>query len=222
MAYTITTDVAGKIGVKPRRIEVISTDSLDIVILAGYLNPSVNQGFAIYPSDIVDMYYNSSSLEMPNNGIYQQFTVQISNNLVILHPNPAIGSNTVLTNTLCNAEGLAAGGLVTLLPGNFSLQYQITEIKINRGGVNFTGGGGNRLGQVSDTFSVYTVVPANVLTNQVNGRWGASSVPLPASVPCSQLTRAGYPVAFSYSGGTTDYNSGYVIMTVEALVTPVP
>ena len=42
-------------------------------------------------------------------------------------------------------------------------------------------------------------------------------VPYPASVAIDTLTAAGAPVVFAYSGGTTDYTAGSLVITVVAI-----
>lgn len=56
---SFTVDVAGQIGVQPRRVKIISTDNLATVTTAGYLN---NQSLvpALMPTDFVDMVYGYS------------------------------------------------------------------------------------------------------------------------------------------------------------------
>lgn len=73
---SFTTDVAGQINVNPRRIKIISTDSLATVTAAGYLNQLKSEGFALYPTDIIDMVYlfNTST----GVGTYGEFLPTIS------------------------------------------------------------------------------------------------------------------------------------------------
>ncbi len=54
---SFTTDVAGQIDVHPRRVKIVTTNSLAEVTTAGFLNTIVNEGFAIYKTDIIDMIY---------------------------------------------------------------------------------------------------------------------------------------------------------------------
>jgi len=54
----ITTDVAGQIGVKPRRVAIITTDSLATVTTAGYLNNANLMGYTIQPTDEIVMWYD--------------------------------------------------------------------------------------------------------------------------------------------------------------------
>lgn len=77
---SITTDVAGQIGVNPRRVKIISDDNLTTVTTAGYLNSSSNSIYQIYPTDIIDMIYSFNG----TSGTYGQFLPTISNGVVTL------------------------------------------------------------------------------------------------------------------------------------------
>lgn len=123
----------------------------------------------------------------------------------------------VVKNITCSHTELATAGTVTLLPSTGTQQYQILNIFLNKGGTNFSGGGGDRLGQVTDATSIFTVIPATDLQTLVNSGWGSTPVPYPASVAIDTLTAAGAPVVFAYSGGTTDYTAGSLVITVVAI-----
>lgn len=73
---SITTDVAGQILVNPRRVKIVSTDSLATVTTAGYLNSANLMGYNLYPTDIIDMIY--LYVASTNSGTYGVFTVSIS------------------------------------------------------------------------------------------------------------------------------------------------
>ena len=77
----------------------------------------------------------------------------------------------VVKNITCSHTELATAGTVTLLPSTGTQQYQILNIFLNKGGTNFSGGGGDRLGQVTDATSIFTVIPATDLQTLVNSGW---------------------------------------------------
>lgn len=54
---TINTNSTGQIDVNPRRVTIMTTDSLATVTTAGYLNPISLQGYNIYPTDVIEMLY---------------------------------------------------------------------------------------------------------------------------------------------------------------------
>jgi len=109
--------------------------------------------------------------------------------------------------TVGQAE-LAAGGSVTLVTSSGSKQYKIRQLFLNSGGTNFSGGGGDRLGQVTDGTTVYSVVPAANMQALTNTVWGGTAIPFPASAAIFTSTVAGANLSFKYSGGATDYTAG--------------
>lgn len=113
----------------------------------------------------------------------------------------------------CGQAALAAGGSVTLVTSGGSKQYKIRKLYLNSGGTNFSGGGGDRLGQVTDGTTVYSVVPAASLQTLANAQWGATALPNPASAAINTSTAAGANLTFKYSGGTTDYTAGSVVIS---------
>lgn len=83
----ITTDVPGQIGVKPRRVKIISTDNLATVTTAGYLNGVILEGYTIYNTDIIDMWYGatiSSGPTVVSPGTYEVFIPSFSNGVITL------------------------------------------------------------------------------------------------------------------------------------------
>jgi hypothetical protein len=82
----ITTDVPGQIGVKPRRVKIITTDNLATVTTAGYLNNVSLEGYTIYNTDIIDMWYSAVGglSGITTAGTYEVFTTSISNGVITL------------------------------------------------------------------------------------------------------------------------------------------
>jgi hypothetical protein len=115
---------------------------------------------------------------------------------------------------------LAAGGAVTLVASSGSKKFKIRSLQLNSGGTNFSGGGGDRLGQVTDGTTVYSVVPAATLQALTNAQWGVTALPNPASAAINTSTAAGAAITFKYSGGATDYTAGSLVITgiVEQVV----
>jgi len=81
----ITTDVPAQIGVAPRRVKILSSDNLATVTAAGYLNTASLEGYTIYATDIIDMWYSYVSQNNP--GTYAVFTPAISNGVITLSEN---------------------------------------------------------------------------------------------------------------------------------------
>jgi hypothetical protein len=81
--FSISTDSPGQIGVNPRRVKIITYDDLATVMTAGYLNPAALEGYTIYPTDVIDLYYNYVSATNP--GTYSEFYPTISNGIITLN-----------------------------------------------------------------------------------------------------------------------------------------
>lgn len=102
----IVTDKPGNVGVKPRRVEILSTDNRATVIAAGYLsNSPYNQVNAILPTDIVDMTYSYN----PSTGVgtYEEFTPSFNGGVITLVPfvDPGNVLLPVVNNDFANFNG---------------------------------------------------------------------------------------------------------------------
>lgn len=126
---------------------------------------------------------------------------------------PDVGANLITFNITVGQAALAAAGSVILIDSSASKQYKIRNLQLNSGGTNFSGGGGDRLGQVTDGTTVYSVIPAATLQTLVNAQWGATALPNPASAAINTSTVAGADLVFKYSGGTTDYTAGSLVIS---------
>ncbi len=127
---------------------------------------------------------------------------------------PDVGPNLVTFNITVGQAALASAGHVALITSSGSKQYKILNLQINKGGTNFSGGGGDRLGQVTDGTTVYSVVPATNMQTLVNSAWGISTpLPFPASAATNTSTAAGANLYFAYSGGTADYTAGSIVVS---------
>lgn len=128
--------------------------------------------------------------------------------------NPNFNANLVAFDITVGQAALAAGGSVTLQSSTGSKQFKIRNLWINRGGTNFSGGGGDRLGQITDNTTVYSVIPATNMQTLINAGWGMSTpLPFPASAAINTSTVAGQSLVFKYSGGTTDYTAGSIVVS---------
>lgn len=95
---SITTDVVGQIGVKPRRIAILSTDNLTTITTAGYLNGSNNSGYQIEPTDNIVIFYNyNPSLQT---GTMGYFTASISNGVVTFTNSFTVATANITTATI--------------------------------------------------------------------------------------------------------------------------
>lgn len=127
---------------------------------------------------------------------------------------PDSSSNLIAVDITVGQAALASGGSVTLRASSGSIQYRIRNLFVNSSGTNFSGGGGNRLLSITDNTTVYSVVPAASLQTLANTAWGATGAPFPASAAIDTRTAAGAAIVAKYSGGTTDYTAGSVVITL--------
>jgi len=127
---------------------------------------------------------------------------------------PDSNANIIRFDVTCGQAALAAGGSVILYTAGGSKQYKIVNLWMNSGGTNFSGGGGDRLGEVTDGTTSYSIIPAANMQSLVNAGWGINTVmPYPASSALNTSTVAGANLVFKYNGGTTDYTAGSVVIS---------
>lgn len=126
---------------------------------------------------------------------------------------PDVGANLISFDVTVGFAALASDGSVTLINSSGAKQYKVRSLQLNSGGTNFSGGGGDRLGQVTDGTTVYSVIPAVSMQTLANAQWGATALPNPASAAINTSTAAGENLVFKYSGGTTDYTAGSLVIS---------
>lgn len=205
-----------------------TVDNLGTVTASGYLN---DLGDKVKLNDIFWINYSDTSTqpvgghvvgEIATLGVFQ-VTVSGSNVSLTAFPigapavanllsasfaSPDVNANLIGFDVTVGFSALASAGSVTLQASSGSKQYKIRTLELESGGTNFSGGGGDRLGQVTDGTSVYSVIPAATMQALVNARWGVTALPNAASVANNTSTVAGAPLVFKYSGGTVDYTAG--------------
>lgn len=94
----IITDEPSQINIPNiRRVKIITTDSLAAVIAPGYLNPDILQGYYIFNTDVIDVWYNATGNAnfITSPGIYIRLQPNINNGVIILNP-----SNQVLVSVV--------------------------------------------------------------------------------------------------------------------------
>lgn len=196
-----------------RRVRIISTDNLATVTAAGYLNPTSLQGFVIYNTDIISLWYNAIATVgeiVRSPGVYNEFVPIINNGVISLQ---IFNNQEINFDVTVTAAALAAGGKVILVPSFGTEQFIIRQLQLNSGGTNFSGGGGDRLGQVTDGTTIYSVIPAATMQSLVNATWGSTALPFPAAAAINKPTAPGANLYFAYSGGTTDYATGSLVIS---------
>lgn len=142
-------------------------------------------------------------------------TTGIASNLVLRTSisTPDTNVNLVAFDVTVTAAALASGASVTLYTSSSTKQYKIRALWVNSNGTNFSGGGGDRLLDITDNTTVYSTVPAADLQTLANTGWGATGLPFPASAAINTSTAAGASLVAKYSGGTADYAAGSVVIS---------
>lgn len=183
-------------------IHLNTTESLSTITAAGWIQ-TIDGTYNYRQGDLVVAVFGSN--ETPGN-----FQVSIdADGVVTLVPL----ANLITRDVTVGQASLASGGSVIIMPSTGSMQFKIRGLQLNSGGTNFSGGGGDRLGQVTDNTTVYSVIPAASLQTLANAQWGTTALPNPASAAINTSTAAGADLVFKYSGGTTDYTAGSLVIT---------
>ncbi len=146
-------------------------------------------------------------------GTVQDGGLLAANILTSAITNPDVAADLISFDITVGQAALASGGSVNLIVSTSAKQYKIRSLQLNSGGTNFSGGGGDRLGQVTDGTTVYSVIPAATMQALTNGQWGVTAIPNPAGAAINTSTVAGASLVFKYSGGTTDYTAGSLVIT---------
>lgn len=129
---------------------------------------------------------------------------------------PQTGYPLVTKWVTASHTALATAGHVTLIsPYSVTASYVISGIQINGfGGVNFSGGGGDRDLLITDGAAEWTVIPAATLQALANAQWGDTDVPYPGAISLNQSSIPGSTVYAVYANGTTDYSAGSIVITL--------
>lgn len=91
---------AGQVGINPRRIQMVVTDSLATITTANYLNTNGILPNSIYPTDIFDVIYNFSALTQT--GTYTQLLPSIAASTGIITLSQAVSGGNVLLPVIAN------------------------------------------------------------------------------------------------------------------------
>ena len=122
-------------------------------------------------------------------------------------------ANLIWFDVTVGQAALATAGTVILVDSSGTKQYKVRELMHNDGGTNFSGGGGDRLGQVGDGTSIYAITPAASLQTVVNARWGSTAIAFPTAIAANTSTAAGADLVYAYNGGATDYTAGSMVVS---------
>jgi len=78
----IAEDAAGQVGIKPRKVSILSTDSLATITTSGYLNNTSLQGTVLSPTDIIWMVYGYSP--STGTGTFAELLPTFNNGIITL------------------------------------------------------------------------------------------------------------------------------------------
>lgn len=114
------------------------------------------------------------------------------------------------------AAALASAGTVSIQASSGSKQYKVRNIIVNYSAAGLSGSSGDRLVKITDGTTIYNNagITAALLGTPVNTIWGGSGNPLPGTVALNTATAAGAALVAAYSGGTLDYGTGTVNISV--------
>ena len=190
---SITTNVAGQTGgliggVLPRTVKIVTSDNLATVTAAGYLNNVSLEGYNIFNTDIIDMWYGAtgSQFGITSPGTLGIFTASIVNGVITLVPweNPAQELIATITSTQAQIQGAdvtpvqlvaapGAGNAIIVTHATVYTNFQTTP---------FAGGG-----------------PA--IVQYGNTAAGAGTDALAATIPAAEITAAASQL-YSLNGNT--------------------
>lgn len=197
-------------GQQTRVINMAVTDNLAAIVAAGWLNGLkdasgnlvLGNNLIVNAGDFLNIAYGDGQ------AIFQAF---LSSGIYTL----SIMQTYARFDVACGEAALASAGKVNLFVPKFSAQQMyVQNLWINSGGTNFSGGSGDRNLAITDGTTVYSVIPAATLASLVNSGWGISTpLPFPASAPINTKTAAGANLYAQYSGGTTDYTAGSIVIS---------
>lgn len=127
----------------------------------------------------------------------------------------AVAPKTIVREITAGFAALATAGTVTVqVAPSVTSQFTIVDIKVMYGAAGLSGGGGDRLLNLTDGTIVFNQsgITAALLGTPIYTVWGGTGNPLPGTV--STTSTAGADIVLQYAGGTTDYTAGDVTIQV--------
>lgn len=213
---TFGTMSEGYPGTAPRHFICSTVDNLAAITAVGYLN---DLGDKVANNDLFWINYSDTTVlpaqTTATPGLFQAVYSAPNMSLVLL---PAVGSSvgaTQYADITVGQAALASAGHVQLIAGVSGAQFKIRNMLLNGFGTNFSGGGGDRNLAITDGTTVYSVIPAATLQSLANSAWGSTALPFPASAAIDTSTVVSMPLYAAYSGGTTDYTAGSLVLSLQ-------
>lgn len=187
------------------------TDNLATITTAGYLNNFNLGGNPISPGDVLEVIYDYNV--QSGAGTPGLFTPVIVNGVITLQQ---YVSKLVWYGVTLSAAALASAGKIVIQASTGLQQYFVRDIRVNYSASGLSGGGGDRLVVITDGTTIWNNagITAALLGTPVNTLWGGSGNPLPGTVAMNTLSQAGANIYAQYSGGTSDFSTGSVSISV--------
>lgn len=168
------------------------------------LNPSISEGNIQFPVTVGDLaVFTNVDGQIGSTG-------SLAANRVLQSDitNPVQNSNVIYVDNAIDYASLSSGGQqILFIPQSQS--YLFREIWLSGLGINFVGGDRDITIKTIDG-DVYTVIPSATLLALANARWGDAQIPYPPII--SVLSGFVNNIVAEYSGGTTDYTSGELVI----------
>lgn len=101
-----------------------------------------------------------------------------------------------------------------VLPGLLDRRYLVKDILLSNVGTNFAGGDKDLTLSDSANTVFYTTIPAATMQSLADAKWGSTEVPFPTLGGLNSPTNTGAALRLIYSGGTSDYTSGELTISI--------
>lgn len=120
-----------------------------------------------------------------------------------------------ISQVTVNQSDLASAGEKRLLRARQTEQWRVHFLTLSGSGTSFSGGGGNRNLAIKSGSTIWSVIPAATLQALTFALWGDVGLPEPAT-PAHKITPTakGADIVAAYSGGTTDYTAGVLVLNL--------
>lgn len=157
-------------------------------------------------------------LESGGESITTPYNFDIQDNAVRAKMNSIIDESAFETAWITvNYSDLSSAASKTIIPAlGAGIKAEISQI-IAVVTTSFSGGGGDRLLQLTDNTTVWSLMPAATLQAAAAiYRWGESGLPNPATISNMCVASvANTIVSAKYSGGSTDYTAGQIKIKIR-------
>ncbi len=91
---SVTTDFTGEVGVSPRLVRMLTSDSYETVTAENYLQSAISMGYTFFPNDLVELTYGT------NSDTTKIFSLSISSGSITLIPPQGSVSGSTTANDI--------------------------------------------------------------------------------------------------------------------------